>query len=276
MTQRASKADQVLQALTELGRGAHTAGEVVNAAELPNSTVTDNLRKLVLHGKVERKTGYEDGRIRWELVHTDADLARESLQEVLAERAADNADTIETTRRLAETHADTVMENRGGADATDEDLVAEVAALSLAADVAAETLDKLKMRRTFLRDQAEANEPDQRNAKDDPLPTRREFHVSELAGQGLKTTGSPAVEVRPGDVALVTGVTPTGQRKRGVLENSILAWYANQETGHEAGPYEVAKGIGAVTGSVHPAMERLVAKGELRKTRTDRPVRYAL
>lgn len=76
------------------------------------------------------------------------------------------------------------------------------------------------------------------------------------------------------DVALpeVT-VTPTGRRAKGVLDAQVLGWLKSRRS-EMFGPYDVAKGVNAKTGAVHPALERLLAKGLISKPRTERPVRY--
>ncbi len=68
---------------------------------------------------------------------------------------------------------------------------------------------------------------------------------------------------------------PPARRAKGVLDAEILA-YMQTRPADQLGPYEIAKAIGARTGGVHPALERLLAKGLVTKPQTEKPVRYRL
>lgn len=75
-------------------------------------------------------------------------------------------------------------------------------------------------------------------------------------------------------IAEQDGRTVSGRRAKGVLEEEITA-YMVRRAGADVGPAEVSRSIGAKSGAVYPAMERMLAKGDLVKSQ-EKPVRYRL
>lgn len=75
-------------------------------------------------------------------------------------------------------------------------------------------------------------------------------------------------------IAEQDGRTVSGRRAKGVLEAEITA-YMVRRAGTDAGPAEVSRSIGAKSGAVYPAMERMLASGALVKSQ-EKPVRYRL
>lgn len=103
--------------------------------------------------------------------------------------------------------------------------------------------------------------------------------LAAAAKKAEKKAAAPAKSTEPRRPATVTvhtsdtKLTPTGRRAKGVLDQEIVDFMSTRPT-DDMGPYQVAVAVGAKTGAVHPALERLLAKGLVEKTSEVRPVRY--